>query len=250
MEVSVTETIEDLVPGKVKILQAEAGYRYSIDPFLLVSFASVPDSASVVDLGSGSGVMPMLLSERSAAEKIIGLELQDSLVGRSRRSVAMNGLENKIEILQGDVRALPAVLSPDSFDVVITNPPYRTLATGRIAPVDERASARHELYGGIDDFLRAAAFLLKGKGRFFIIYLAERLAELLSAMSRHKLEPKRLRMVHSREGASAKMVMVEGRKNGNPGLSVEPPLVIYEREGQGYSEEILVLYENPGTQGE
>ncbi len=164
------------------------------------------------------------------------------MVDRARRSVQLNGLEDSIRIIQGDIRDLPEELSAGSCDIVTANPPYRNQDTGRVAPDDERGMARHELSGGIDDFLRAAAFLLKNGGRFYVVYLAERLAELLTKMCCFRLEPKRLRMVHSRAGEAARMVLVEGRKDGKPGMVVEAPLIIYKGEGRGYAEEVLAMY--------
>ena len=233
---------EELLPGGQKILQSEDGYRYSIDPFLLASFASLPAGARVVDLGSGSGVISLLLSQKDQAAKVVGLELQDALVERSRRTVALNGFQDRVEIVQGDVRALPTSLMPGSFDVVVSNPPYRTVGSGRLALGDERAHARHELAGGLVDFLTAASSLLKPGGRFFIIYLAERLPELMAEMRRLKLEPKRLRMVSSRAGDEARLILVEGLKNARPGMKIESLLVIYQGAGRDYTDEVLAMY--------
>ena len=179
---------------------------------------------------------------RKEARDITGIELQSEMVERARRTVQLNGLEELIRIVQGDIRDLPEELHAGRFDVVSTNPPYRSLDTGRVAAGDERAMARHELAGGLDGFLCAAAFLLNEGGRFYVVYLAERLAELLAEMRCFRLEPKRLRMVHPREGKPARMVLVEGRKNGKPGLIVEPPLIIYTGEGRDYTEEVLAMY--------
>ena len=233
---------EELLPGALKILQSEAGYRYSIDPFLLAAFVSLPAGAKVVDLGSGSGVISLLMSQKDPLAKVVGLELQDTMVERSRRSVALNSLQDRVEIVQGDVRDLPASLMPGSFDVVVSNPPYRSAVSGRLASGDERSRARHELAGGLVDFLTAANILLKPGGRFFIVYLAERLPELMAEMRCLKLEPKRLRMVSSREGDEARLILVEGRKNARPGMKVESPLVIYKGAGRDYSDEVLAMY--------
>ena len=243
---TVSETIEELIPGRLRIIQAQNGYRYSIDPFLLLSFLHIADASLVIDLGSGAGVLPLLLAGKKKAEKVVGLELQANLAERSRRSVALNGLQEQIDIVQGDVRALPGELAPGSFDVVVTNPPYRIPTSGRLASGDERSLARHELAGGLLDFLQAACFLLKPGGRFYVVYLAERLPELMAKMRGCRLEPKRLRMVHSREGEEARLILVEGRKNGKPGLVVEPPLVVYAGEGRDYSAEVLAMYEGEG----
>ncbi len=237
------EEITDLQLGDLKIIQAQNGYRFSIDPVLLCAFAKVPVASDVVDLGSGNGVIPLIVAGTRQVNKVVALEQQPDMVDRAQRSVALNGLQGQVEILQADVRALPEALAPESFDVVLSNPPYRPAGAGRIAPNDERAKARHELSGDFVDFIRSAAFLLKTNGRFCLIFLAERLAELMSEMRTFRLEPKRLRMVHSRQGQAAKLVLVEGRKNGKPGLEVEPPLFIYEGEGRDYTEEVLKMYD-------
>ncbi len=234
------ETLDDLRSGGLKVIQKKDGYRFSLDPVLLCAFAKIGVSESVVDLGTGSGVIPLLLARRSEAARITGVEIQPELADRARRSLMFNGLQDRVAIVERDLRELRGALDPQSCDVVLSNPPYRRVDTGRTAPVAERAAARHELAGGLDDFLAAAAYLLGQGGRFYIIYLAERLAELLAAMSRQRLEPKRLRSVHSRSGEPARMVLVEGRRNGRPGMMVEAPLYVYD--GENYTAEVLAIY--------
>lgn len=234
------ETLDKLRPAGLRIIQPKAGYRFSLDPVLLCAFARVGDGEEVADLGTGSGVIPLLLAAQTGAARIVGVELQPATADRARRSVALNGLEARIKIVEADVRALRGVLSPQSFAAVLANPPYRPPGSGRQAPAGERAAARHELAGGLADFLRAAAYLLGDGGRLYIVYLAERLAELLAHMREARLEPKRLRCVHARTGEPARMVLVEGRKGGKGGVVVEPPLYVYA--GEGYSAEVLEIY--------
>ncbi|WP_432821837.1 tRNA1(Val) (adenine(37)-N6)-methyltransferase [Trichloromonas sp.] len=234
------ETLDDLRSGGLKIIQKKDGYRFSLDPVLLCGFARVGVGESVADLGTGSGVIPLLLARRTEAARITGVEIQPELADRARRSLVLNGLQERVTIVEGDLRELRGCLEPQSFEVVLSNPPYRRGGSGRTAPVAERAAARHELAGGLDDFLAAAAYLLKQGGRFYIIYLAERLAELLAAMARQRVEPKRLRCVHSRQGEEARMVLVEGRRNGRPGMRVETPLYVYD--GEDYTAEIMAIY--------
>jgi tRNA1Val (adenine37-N6)-methyltransferase len=240
------ETLDDLFHGELKILQGRKGYRFSLDPLLLCSFSMVKPGETVADLGTGSGIIPLLLARRTAAGRILGVEIQLELADRARRSARLNGLEGRIEILSGDLRRISELLPPQSFDVILANPPYREPGTGRQALEKERAAARHALAGGLEDFLRAAFFLLPEGGRFYLIFLAERLAEVLAALRQERLEPKRLRCVHSRAGEVARLALVEGRKRGRPGLVVEAPL--YLREGDGYSPEMLRIYEMGGMQ--
>ena len=224
--------------NKLQILQPEKGYRYSIDPFLLADFADCPAGAKVIDLGTGSGVIALLLSQNPMVEKIVGLELQQNLAECARRNIDLNNRQNIIEIKQGDVRCLPKNLVQETFDVVVTNPPYRRACSGRLSKGIERSHARHELAGGLKDFLSAAKYLLKPTGRIFMIYLAERLPELMHEMRIFLLEPKRLRMVYSRLGSDARLVLVEGRKNSRGGIKIQPPLYIYQGKGRDYTEEV------------
>lgn len=231
-----------MLGGEVKIIQPQGGYRFSLDPLLLTAFADIPTRATVADLGAGSGVIPLLLARGGKGRAFVGFEVQAQAAERAARSVALNGLCGQIRIVCADVRALPEEFAAGSFAAVVTNPPYRKPASGRVAPGAERGLARHELAGGLTDFLRAGSFLLNNGGRFFIVYLVERLAELLDEMRTFRLEPKRLRLVHSRCGEAAKLVLVEGRKNARSGIKIEAPLILY-REGSGrdYTEEMQLL---------
>ncbi len=234
------ETVDDLRLGGLRIIQKKAGYRFSLDPVLLCDFAEVNPGEAVADLGTGCGIIPLLLARLCRTGRIIGVEIQAEMADRARRSTHLNGLESRLEIFQADLRRLKGLLAPQAFDVVLSNPPFRRPGSGRQAPLAERAAARHELAGGLEDFLAAAAFLLRDGGRFYIVYLAERLAELFAGMRQAALEPKRLRCVHSRAGQDARLVLVEGRRRGGPGLKVEPPLVVYQ--GDAYSPEVMRIY--------
>lgn len=243
------ETLDNLPIGNLQLLQAENGYRYSLDPVVLARFVKVNNKSRTVDLGTGSGIMPLLLAKLSGTGEFIGIEVQHDLAGRARRNVLLNGLQDRICILHEDLRNIRNVLPSGQTDLVVSNPPYRQLDSGRIAPNDERAAARHELAGGLTDFIAAASWLLKNGGSFAMIYLVERLPELMAEMIIGGVEPKRMRMIHPRQGEAAKMVLLEGRKGGRPGLQVEKPLLIYKNNGAGrvYTEEVLQMYEDsPG----
>ena len=236
------ETLTRLKLGELQLLQSRAGYRFSLDPVLLVRFAEVRAGELAVDLGTGSGIMPLLLARLSPVRQVIGVELQAGQVERAKKNVVLNQLQERVQILDGDIRQIRELLPSAQADLVVSNPPYRKLKTGRVAPDDERAAARHELAGGLEDFVRAAAWLLKNGGRFALIYLAERLPELFGLMTGCGIEPKRLRLIHPRQGEPAKMALVEGRKMGRPGLSVDPPLIVYQGEGRDYTAEVLRMY--------
>lgn len=234
------ETLDDLRLGGLKIIQRRDGYRFSLDPVLLCAFARVGQGETVCDLGTGSGVIPLLLAKRTAAARIVGLELQQEMADRARRSVQLNGLQEKVDILEGDLRQVRQLLAAASAQVVVANPPFRRPDSGRLSPRSERARARHEIAGGLADFVDAAAYLLGTGGRCYMVYLAERLAELLALLRGSGLEPKRLRCIHSRAGEAARLVLVESRRGGGVGLTVEPPLYVYD--GQHYSAEVLACY--------
>jgi tRNA1Val (adenine37-N6)-methyltransferase len=234
------ETLDDLRLGGLRIIQNRVGYRFSLDPVLLCAFARIAPGQKVCDLGTGCGIIPLLLAQLTTAVSIIGVEIQPELADRARRSVGINRLQDQVVIVESDLRRIREVLRAESCQAVVANPPYRPLTQGRLSPRTERARARHEVHGGLSDFLHAARWLLGTGGSFFIVYLAERLAELLAGMRQAGLEPKRLRCIHSRNGEEARMVLLEGRKGGGPGLKVEPPLYIYQ--GGNYTAEVLAIY--------
>ncbi len=243
------ETVDILYAESINLIQAKDGYRFSLDPVLLADFVTLRGGESVLDLGTGCGVLPQLLVRRSAGLRVVGWERQSQMVERARRGVVLSGMGEQVTIVEADLREYPSLAEAGSFDLVVSNPPYRTLRSGRIAPIDERAAARHELAGGLDEFLAAASWCLKCGGCFAIVYLAERLNGLLAGMARVGIEPKRLRMVHARQGAVSKMVLVEGRKRGAPGLKVESPLFIYteDRAVREYTAEVLRIYARDGA---
>jgi tRNA1Val (adenine37-N6)-methyltransferase len=248
---STGETLDQILPGNLHIWQAKAGHRYSIDAVLLARFVRLAQCRQIADLGTGNGVLPLLLSHLSAADRISGFELQEDMVARAQRNVALNGLAGRISIHQGDIRRITEIHAGGGMDLVVSNPPYRAVVSGRIAPNDERAHARHELAGTIEDFAAAASWLLKAGGHFAVVYLAERLNLLLGAMTRSWIEPKRLRMVHATADSAARLVLVEGVKGGRPGLQIEKPLVLYAgcQAERRYTEEVEQMYLNPGEEG-
>lgn len=233
------ETLDALGYGELQIIQPHHGFRFTIDPILLAGFVQVKPGERWIDLGSGNGVLPLLLATREKLLQITGVEIDLASADRARRNVVLNGLENQIDIIEGDLRALRKFLAAQTCDTVITNPPYRRPESGRISSGAARSIARHELHGTIEDFLDTSRYLLKNGGRFYAIYLAERLPELLSKMSAKNIEPKRLRCIHSQRNNEAHLVLIEGRRSGRPGLTILPPLFLYE--GDVYSEEVRML---------
>jgi tRNA1Val (adenine37-N6)-methyltransferase len=233
------ETLDTLFDGKLRIFQSRAGYRFSLDALLLAHFVTIKGRDKIVDLGTGNGVIPLVLATLHRSAILTGVELQPAMIERARRNVQLNGLEKRIQILSGDVRAGERLAAAASFDVAVCNPPYRKPSSGRISPNDERQIARHETQGGLDDFLRTGAFLLRPKGRMAIVYSAGRSIDLLSAMREARIEPKRMRIVHSFAGVEASLVLVEGVKGGRSAVEVLGPLTIYR--GKEYTEEVAAM---------
>lgn len=242
-ESSRDETLDALFQGKLKIIQTKRGYRFSIDAVLLAHFVKIDGSEKIIDLGTGNGVIPLILAFLYPAARITGLELQEEMVERALRSTDLNRLEQSVKIIQGDVRSVKNVFSPHGFDAAVCNPPYRETASGRINPDLERRIARHEIMGCLMDFLRAGYHLVRRGGRMSLVYPATRMVDLLQAMRVAGVEPKRLRLVHSFAGTVATLVLVEGIKGGRNELKVMPPLVVYTKERQYTAEMRAILGE-------
>jgi tRNA1Val (adenine37-N6)-methyltransferase len=235
------ETIDELLGSRVKILQNEKGYRFSVDALLLAHFVRVKRGDLIIDLGTGSGVIAIIVAQRKECDKVVAIDIQEELVDMARRSVMLNDLQGKVNIWHGDVRKIGTLFKPGSFDVSIFNPPYRKLRSGKLNPNAERSVARHEIKGSLHDFLKASRYLLKKSGRVYIIYPATRMVGLLSSMRTAGTEPKRLRMVHSYAESHGEFVLVEGVKNGREELKVLPPLAVYSENGQ-YTEAMNAIF--------
>jgi tRNA1Val (adenine37-N6)-methyltransferase len=234
------ETLDSLFDGKLRILQSRTGYRFSLDALLLAHFVTIEGREKIVDLGTGNGVIPLVLATLHRSAILTGVELQPAMIERARRNVQLNGFERRIQIFSGDVRAAERLAAAASFDAAVCNPPYRKPSSGRMSPNDEKQIARHETQAALDDFLHAGAFLLRPKGRMAIVYSAGRSIDLLSVMRQARIEPKRMRMVHSFAGVEASLVLVEGVKGGRSGVDVLAPLTIYSR-GKEYTEEVAAM---------
>ena len=216
------ETVDIFLNGRLKIVQSQRGYRFSVDALLLADFVLTGDEDMVVDLGAGCGIISLFLAVKRKPRFIVGLELQDELVSQARRNVALNKLAEKVAIIQGDLRHLP--LSTGFADIVVCNPPYRTAQSGRINPDVGKAIARHEIAVSLDAILAASKALLKRKGRLALIYPANRMAEIFTKMRRARLEPKRLQIIFPDSASEAKLALIEGRLQARPGLKILPPI--------------------------
>lgn len=220
------ERIDCFMDGRLKLIQSKDGYRFSIDAILLAQFVTIRQGDVVVDLGTGCGVIPLILLLTKLVGYAFGLEIQEELAGQAARNILLNGFDDKMRVVLGDIKNPP--IAEESADVVICNPPYRQVKSGRINPDPRRAIARHEIMASIDDILRAARSVLRKKGRLALIYSSVRLADILARMRRFNLEPKKIQIIYPDLNSGAKLVLVEAILGGRPGLKISPPIV-----GQG-----------------
>jgi tRNA1Val (adenine37-N6)-methyltransferase len=225
----------------VQLIQSRSGYRFSMDAVLLESFIPLRRYRKGIELGAGSGIVSILLAKRISDIQISAVEIQKPLADRARKNVAMNGLEDRIEVLKMDMTGLKTVFPPNGFDIVFSNPPFRRTRSGRLSVDSERAAARHETMIKLPDFISTASYLLKNNGRLCMIYHPFRLIELITLLINKHLEPKSMRFVYPRAGKEAKMVLVEAVKNAGTWLTIYPPLFTHDDKGE-YTEEMKKLY--------
>lgn len=235
------ERLDDLQVNGYEIIQHPGKFCFGMDAVLLSNFARVKHGERALDLGTGTGIIPILLTAKTEGQSFVGLEIQEESADMARRSVAHNQLEDKIEIVTGDIKEAATIFGPASFDVITTNPPYMIGQHGIANASDTKAIARHEVLCTLDDILRESAKILRPGGRFYMVHRPFRLAEILSKMVEVKIEPKRMRMVHPYVDKEPNMVLIEGKRGGNSRMTVERPLIVYRETGV-YSEELLGEY--------
>ncbi|MCL2461224.1 MAG: tRNA1(Val) (adenine(37)-N6)-methyltransferase [Defluviitaleaceae bacterium] len=222
------ERVDDLELNGLKIIQDPGAFCFGTDAVLLANFAKVKRGETVLDLCTGCGVVPVLLCGKTAAKHITGLEIQESCAGMAARSVAMNGLGERIEIVAGDVKDARRLFGSQSCDVVTVNPPYIESAAGVLNACDPKTIARHEILCTLEDVISASARALKMSKRFYMVHRPERLADIMCLMRQYGLEPKKLQFACARAGLAPSLVLVEGRKGGKPGLKALPEIVMEE----------------------
>lgn len=241
ISLSEDERLDDLQRKGYKIIQNTKIFCFGIDAVILADFAKMKAKDIAVDLGTGNGVIPMLMEARYGGVHFDGLEIQDINVNMARRSVAMNHLEEKITIHHGDIKEASGLLGAGKYDVVTCNPPYMNENHGLTNPDSHKAIARHELLCTLDDVVREAGKLLKTNGHFYMIHRPQRLVEILGKLTEYHLEPKRIRFVHSFVDKEASMVMIDAIKGANPLVKVEAPLIVYKAPGE-YSDELWDIH--------
>ncbi|MBR5267316.1 MAG: tRNA1(Val) (adenine(37)-N6)-methyltransferase [Lachnospiraceae bacterium] len=235
------ERVDDLQRNGLKIIQKTDGFCFGMDAVLLSGFANVKRGEKVLDMGTGTGIIPLLLSAKTQGEHFTALEIQKEIAEMAARSVAMNHLEEKIEIVNGDIKEASRIFGGASFDVVTTNPPYMNDAHGLKNPTEVKAISRHEVLCTLEDVVREGAKVLKSGGRMYMVHRPHRLIEIISAMKQYKMEPKRMCMVHPFKDKEANMVLIEAVKGGGSWLKMEAPIIVYKEPGV-YTDEIYRIY--------
>jgi tRNA1Val (adenine37-N6)-methyltransferase len=231
----------ELFDGRLSLYQPARGYRFSIDAVLLADFAAPRAAGVVVDLGTGSGILPVILARTSACASITGVEVQPGLADLARHNVSLNRCQDRATVIQADIRDLRRYFTAEGCDTVITNPPFYRAGAGRVNPDSASAIARHELCGTLQDFVAAAAYLLRQGGRFCAVYQPARIVDMLAELRRRAIEPKTIRFVHSRTGEAAVMVLIEGIKSAGVEAKILPPLVLYDEENR-YTRDVQAIF--------
>ncbi len=241
IELKENERIDDLQRNGYKIIQNEKKFCFGMDAVLLSGFAHVKEGERLLDIGTGTGIIPILLEAKSDGYHFTGLEIQKESADMAARSVKLNGLTDKIDIICGDIKDAKDLFKPASFDVITTNPPYMIGKHGLTGENREKAIARHEIFCTLDDIASQAGELLRDKGRFYMVHRPFRLVEIFNTLTKYRLEPKRLKLVYPYIDKEPNMVLIEALKGGNPRLTVEKPLIVYTEPGV-YTDEIYDIY--------
>ncbi len=235
------ERIDDLQRNNYKIIQNPNRFCFGMDAVLLSGFARAREGDKVLDLGTGTGIIPLLMEAKTKASHLTGLEIQAESADMAARSVQLNGLSDKIEIVTGDIKEAVRLFGAASFDVVTCNPPYMTEHHGLQNEQTPMAIARHEILCTLEDIISQATKLLKPGGNFFMVHRPFRLAEIMVLMHQYRLEPKRMQLVYPYVDKEPNMVLIEGKRGSKPRMTVEKPLIVYKEPGV-YTDEIYDIY--------
>ncbi len=235
------ERLDELQRNGYCIIQNPEKFCFGMDAVLLSGFAKAKQGDRVLDLGTGTGIIPILMEAKTQAEHLTGLEIQEESADMARRSVALNGLEEKINIIQGDIKEAGQIFGGASFDVVTCNPPYMIGKHGLTNPDAPKAIARHEILCTLEDVISQTAKVLRPGGNFYMVHRPFRLAEIIVLLVKYKMEPKRMRFVHPFADKEPNMVLIEANRGGRARMTVEKPLIVYREQGV-YTDEIYEVY--------
>ena len=243
MDVSIKENerIDDLQRNGYRIIQDPDRFCFGMDAVLLSGFANAKGGDHVLDLGTGTGIIPILMEAKTKASRLVGLEIQPESADMALRSVRLNNLEAKINIVVGDIKSATQIFGKASFDIITSNPPYMIGQHGLVNPHSEKAIARHEVLCTLEDVVSQAASLVKPGGKFFMVHRPFRLVEIMNVMTKYHLEPKRMQLVYPYVDKEPNMVLIEAKRGGNSRLKVEKPLIVYKETGK-YTDEIYDVY--------
>ena len=236
------ERIDNLEFNNLKIIQNKKEFCFGMDAVLLSDFAKdIKQNLEIIDLGTGTGILPILLSGKTKNTKITGIEIQEKMAEMATRSVKLNNLENKIKIINEDIKNLDKILKKDSFDAVVTNPPYKENNTGLKNNYEGKIIARHEIKCNLEDIILASKFLLKDKGSLYMVHRPERIVDICELLRKYKLEPKAIKFIYPKAGEKSNLILIKAVKNANKFLKIEKPLIVYKDNGE-YTDEILKIY--------
>ena len=245
--VGADETLDSWGKGAIQVVQKKTGYRFSVDVLILSDFIRLKDRSRILDLGTGSGILALILAGIYPLSRIFALELAPEFINLARRNIILNQFQDRISLIRGDLCQIPGFLKKGAFDAVVSNPPYRPLHRGRINPNPQKAMARHEIRVTLPQLLESVAHSLKVGGKWFMIYPAWRLVSLLTLSRQHRLEPKKIRLVHSFQDKEAEWVLMEAVYQGREELKVLPPITVY-REAGVYGSQFLQILQKASSE--
>lgn len=240
------ETLDDLQLNNIFVIQKKSGFRFGMDAVLLANFATIKKNDNILDLCSGTGIIPFIIAGKRKFNRIVGIEIQEEMVDMAKRTSIYNKLDEKIKFIVGDLKDIDLLKKLGKFDVITVNPPYKLKNSGIINENSKESIARHEILCDIDDVIKAANILLKDRGRFFMVHRPERIVDILTTMRKYKIEPKLIKMIQPNEEKSPNLLLIEGHKNGGQFLKWEKTLYVYDKLGN-YTKELANIYgENGG----
>ena len=243
MELKEDERIDDLEYKGLKIIQNKNGFCFGVDSVLLSDYAkNIKKNSKVIDIGTGTGIISILLCEKTNLSKIYGVEIQSDVAEMASRSSKLNNLQDKFEVINKNIKDIFEVLNPHEYDVVVTNPPYKKVNTGVKSVEDKQLISRHEVECTLEDIIEKSSKLLKDLGEFYMVHRAERLVDIMCLLRKYKLEPKNIRFVHSKENEKPNLILVRAVRSAKEFLKIDKPLVIYKENGE-YTDEILEIYD-------